>query len=146
MTAAEPGNSKSSEAGAALASLNGMAFIALIGCASAVLSAFIFMGSMTYTLAHYRSWDGMVAFVVSLIFAVLALLSAIPLLIAENNVTLALLPRVIMWGTAAVLTGLQLTAATLGDAHISLSAIIGVTTVLAVPCFGELAAHGIAES
>lgn len=113
-----------------------------IGAAAALLCAFVYMGSMTYTFAHYRSWADPVAFFVSVIFALVALLSAVPLVMARGLGRSPVLPRAVMWGTGLVLAGLQLTAAVLGNASFSMSAIIGITTALAVPCFGEIAGRG----
>ncbi|PNE37303.1 MULTISPECIES: hypothetical protein [Streptomyces] len=117
-------------------------FLVTVGGVAAVLCAFIYMGSMTYTFAHQRSWDGMVALVVSVIFALVALLSAVPLVMARGTGRSPVMPRALMWGTGLVLAVLQLTAAVLGDARFSMSTVIGITTALAVPCFGELAGRG----
>ncbi|MFG2828240.1 hypothetical protein ACGFWI_12385 [Streptomyces sp. NPDC048434] len=65
---------------------------------------------MTHTFAHYRSWDGGVAFFVSVIFALMALLSAVPLVMARGGGRSPVPPRVVMWGRCLVLAGLQLTA------------------------------------
>ncbi|UKY47826.1 hypothetical protein [Streptomyces inhibens] len=117
-------------------------FLVTIGAAAALLCAFVYMGSMTYTFAHYRSWADPVAFVVSVVFALVALLSAVPLVMARGLGRSPVLPRAVMWGTGLVLAGLQLTAAVLGNATFSMSAVIGITTALAVPCFGEIAGRG----
>lgn len=72
----------------ATGNLNVVALIALVGGFAALLCAVVYLFCMTYTLVHYRSWDDLAtwpAFFVSLIFAVLALLSSIPLLIAQNE-------------------------------------------------------------
>ncbi|MBT2400862.1 hypothetical protein [Streptomyces sp. ISL-100] len=135
-----------SAATVAISQMHGMAFAALAACLCAVLSAFLYVGSMCYTLANYREWHEVVAFVVSLVFGVIALLSVTAHLIGEASITTYLMPRAGMWLTCLVLAGLQLTAAVLGDAHFSMSAVIGLTTVLAVAGFGELAGHAVSES
>ena len=114
-------------------------FTARVGAACAVLCALLFLGCMTYTLAGHRHWAGLAAFVVSLVFAALALLTAAPYVIRRDQPAAGLLPRVTMWGTGIVLAVLQLTAGVLGDAEFSMVTVIGITAVLAVPCFGELA-------
>ncbi|MFG3495953.1 hypothetical protein [Streptomyces sp. NPDC047928] len=119
-------------------------FFAAGSCA--VLSAVVHLGALTYTLAHYRHWDPVAAFFVSAVFAAVALLSTVPHLVAEAVVTTSALPRVMMWGTSLTLAALQITAAVLGDAHFTLSALIGTITILAVACFGEMAGHALAEA
>ncbi|MFB8000385.1 hypothetical protein ACFC4G_47515 [Streptomyces sp. NPDC056002] len=129
--------------------LNLVFLIALVGGFAALLCAVVYLGSMTYTLVHYRSWDGgsaWAAFFVSLIFAVLALLSSIPLLIAQNEARSTVVGRCVLWGTCLVLAGLQFTASVMGDASFAMSAVIGIATVVGVACFAELAGHGVAES
>ncbi|MFI6875753.1 hypothetical protein ACIBL6_20185 [Streptomyces sp. NPDC050400] len=124
-----------------------IALIALVGVAAALLCAVVYLGAMTYTLVHYRSWDPLAAFVVSLIFAVIALLSSIPLLITQNEVLAStVMSRCILWATCLALAGLQFAASVLSDASFALYAIIGMTTVVGVAAFGELAGHGVAES
>lgn len=119
--------------------LGTMDFTARVGAACAGLCALLFLGCMTYTLAHHRDWAGPAAFVVALVFAALALLTAAPYVIRRDQPAAGLLPRLTMWGTGIVLAGLQLTAGVLGDAEFSMVAVIGIVAVLAVPCFGELA-------
>ncbi|MEU2591636.1 hypothetical protein ABZ649_20050 [Streptomyces albidoflavus] len=133
----------------ATGNLNVVALIALVGGFAALLCAVVYLFCMTYTLVHYRSWDDLAtwpAFFVSLIFAVLALLSSIPLLIAQNEARSTIVGRCTLWGTCLALAGLQLAAAVLGDASFSLSALVGMTAVIGVACFAELAGHGVAES
>lgn len=124
--------------------LGTMDFTARVGAVCAVLCALLHLGCMTYTLANHRNWVGIAAFVVSLVFAALALLTVAPHVIRKGRPADGLLPRVTMWGTGIVLAGLQLTAAVLGEAEFSMAAVIGITSVLAVPCFGELAAQTVA--
>ncbi|WP_175411271.1 hypothetical protein [Streptomyces sp. TRM64462] len=121
-------------------------FLAAGSCA--VLSAVVYLGAMTYTLAHYRHWEGLAALFVSIAFALIALLATVPHLVSEATVSSASpFPRAMMWGTSLVLAALQITAAVLGDdAHFSMSALIGTLTVLAVACFGEMAAFSLAEA
>lgn len=139
-------NAKRSIQDLATGDLNVVGLIALAGLFAAFLCAVVFLGSMAYTLAHYRSWDWLVSIVVALIFAALALLSCVPLLIAQNEALSTVVGRVVVWGTCLSLAGLQVTAAVLGDASFAMSGVIGVTTVIGVACFGELAGYGIAES
>ncbi|MCM2394422.1 hypothetical protein [Streptomyces albipurpureus] len=110
-----------------------------------VLCAVIYLGSMTYTLAHHRTWHDLVAFFVSVVFAAVALLSTVPLLIARKAGSLALPGRSILWGTCLALTGLQFTAAVMGPSVFTLSTLIGMTTILAVACFAELAGRALAD-
>lgn len=117
-------------------------FLVTVGAAAVLLCAFVYMGSMTYTFVHYRSWDEITAFFVSVVFALVALLSVVPLVISQGTAGSPVLPRLIMWGTCLVLAALQLTASVLGDAAFSMSAVIGIATVLAVPSFGEVAGRG----
>lgn len=121
-------------------------FLAAGSCA--VLSAVVYLGAMTYTLAHYRHWEGLAALFVSIAFALIALLATVPHLVSEATVSSAsAFPRATMWGTSLVLAALQIIAAVMGDdAHFSLSALIGTLTVLAVACFGEMAAFSLAEA
>ncbi|MEE1931471.1 hypothetical protein V1J52_25465 [Streptomyces sp. TRM 70351] len=120
-------------------------FLVTIGAGAALLCAFVFLGSMTYTLVHYRSWYELAAFLVSLIFAIISLLSVVPLLMARHGLCHVLVGRLSVWGTCLALASLQLTASVLGDATFSMSAIIGITTVIAVAAFGELAGHGAVD-
>ncbi|MCM2579284.1 hypothetical protein [Streptomyces meridianus] len=117
-----------------------MDFTARVGAACAALCAVLYLGCMTHTLADHRDWVGVAAFVVALVFAALALLTAAPYVIRGDRPAV-LLPRATMWGTGIVLATLQLIAAVLGDAEFSMVAVIGITAALAVPCFGELAAQ-----
>ncbi|MCZ1012629.1 hypothetical protein [Streptomyces lydicus] len=129
--------------------LNVVFLIALVGGLAALLCAVVYLGSMTYTLVHYRSWDGLAvwaALFVSLVFAALALLSSAPLLIAQNEARSTVVGRCLLWGTCLALAGLQFTASALGNASFAMSAVIGMTTVVGVACFAELAGHGLAES
>ncbi|WP_032769864.1 hypothetical protein [Streptomyces sp. CNS654] len=129
--------------------INAVFLIALVGGLAALLCAVVYLCCMTYTLVHYRSWDDLSAwpaFFVSLIFAVLALLSSIPLLISQNEGRSSAVGRCTLWGTCLVLAGLQLIAAVLGDASFSLSALVGMTAVIGVAGFAELSGYGIAES
>ncbi|MCX5166363.1 hypothetical protein OOK39_45950 [Streptomyces sp. NBC_00264] len=129
--------------------LNVMGLIALAGGLAALFSAIVYLCCMTYTLVHYRSWDGVAAwpaFFVSVILAVIALLSSVPLLIAQNECRSTVVGRCALWGTCLTLTGLQFAAAVLGDASLSLSAIVGMTAVIGIAGFAELAGYGAAES
>lgn len=123
-----------------------VSFLAAGSCA--VLSAVVYLGAMTYTLAHYRHWEGLAALFVSIAFALIALLATVPHLVSEATGSSARhFPRAMMWGTCLVLGLLQVIAAVLGaDAHFSLSALIGTLTVLAIACFGEMAAFSLAEA
>ncbi|MCH0538855.1 hypothetical protein I3F58_04640 [Streptomyces sp. MUM 203J] len=123
-----------------------VSFLAAGACA--VLAAVVYLGAMTYTLAHYRHWEGPAALFVSVAFALIALLAGVPHLVSEAAGSSARhFPRAMMWGTCLVLALLQITAAVLGaDAQFSLSALIGTLTVLAVACFGEMAAFSLAEA
>ncbi|WP_236241979.1 hypothetical protein [Streptomyces sp. CC228A] len=123
-----------------------VSFLAAGSCA--VLSAVVYLGAMTYTLAHYRDWEGPAAFFVSVAFALIALLAVVPHLVGEATASSArFFPRAMMWGTCLVLAALQVTAAVFGDgARFSLSALIGTLTVLAVGCFGEMAAFSLTDA
>ncbi|MFB9390190.1 hypothetical protein ACFPM3_11240 [Streptomyces coeruleoprunus] len=127
-----------------LTSEHALSFLAA-GCC-AVLSAVVYLGSMTYTLAHHRHWAGAAAFLVSAAFALVALLSTVPHLANEAAVTASVFPRAMMWGTSGILAALQIIAAVLGEARFSLSSLIGTVTVLAVACFGEMAGFSLAEA
>ncbi|MFE4055985.1 hypothetical protein ACFXP3_06705 [Streptomyces sp. NPDC059096] len=117
-------------------------FLVTVGAAAILLCAFVYMGSMTYTFVHYRSWYEIAAFFVSVVLALVAVLSVAPLVISQGTAGSPVLPRLIMWGTCLVLAALHLTASLLGAATFSMSAVIGITMVLAVPCFGEVAGRG----
>ncbi|MFJ3161640.1 hypothetical protein [Streptomyces kanasensis] len=122
-----------------------VSFLAAGGCAA--LSALVYAGAMTYTLAHHRHWDVPAALFVSVSFALIALLSSVPHLVAEATVnTGSAFPRALMWGTGLTLAVLQVVAAVMGDARFSMCALIGAVTVPAVACFGEMAAYALAEA
>ncbi|MFE5049023.1 hypothetical protein ACFRAI_22195 [Streptomyces sp. NPDC056637] len=129
--------------------LNVTFLIALAGGLAALLSAIVYLCCMTYTLVHYRSWDDVAAwpaFFVSLILAVIALLSSIPLLIAQNEARTTVVGRCALWGTCLTLTGLQFAAGVLGAPSLSLSTLVGMTAVIGIAGFAELAGYGAAES
>lgn len=125
--------------------VNLMAVAGLVAMLAAVMCAVVYLGSMTYTLVHYRSWYPPAAFFVSVVFAVVALLSGIPMLIAQNEIRAPAVGRLLLWATCLVLAGLQLSASVLGDATFSMASLIGITTILAVGAFEELAGHTLAE-
>lgn len=115
-----------------------------VGVVGTLLSAFVFACVFTYTLAHYRSWDGMAAFMLSVLLALLGALAAVPYSLTNSAGRAGLGQHVFMWVASAVLAGLQLSAALLGDATFSMSALIGTVAALAIPSFGEILAIGAA--
>ncbi|SCK54019.1 hypothetical protein YUYDRAFT_07078 [Streptomyces sp. ScaeMP-e48] len=73
------------------------------------------------------------------------MLSRIPLFIAQNEFH-STVGGCALWGTCLTLTGLQFAVAVLGAASFSLSAIVGMTAVIGIAGFAELAGYGAAES
>ncbi|MFD5554684.1 hypothetical protein ACFWIA_12705 [Streptomyces sp. NPDC127068] len=127
---------------------NPVLLIAVVGALTALLCAVVYLGSMTYTLVHYRFWDGLsawAAFTVSLIFALLALLSTLPLAVTQNEMRSPVVARYFLWGTCLILAGVQFAASVLGQVSLPLSGVVGMTTVMGIACSAELAAHGVAE-
>ncbi|MGW2108018.1 hypothetical protein [Streptomyces sp. NPDC001948] len=117
-----------------------------VGIIGTLLSAFAFACLFTYVLAHYRSWDGIVAFALAVLLAVLGALAVVPHAAASAAAGRRAggWPQTFMWGAGTVLAGLVLSAALLGNASFSMSALIGTVTALAIPCFGEVLAAGAA--
>ncbi|MFD4243608.1 hypothetical protein ACFWP3_18725 [Streptomyces sp. NPDC058525] len=115
-----------------------------VGVVGTLLSAFVFACLFTYTLAHYRSWEGMAAFMLSVLLALLGALAVVPYSLTNSAGRAGLGQRIFMWGAGAVLAGLQLSAAVLDDATFSMSALIGVVAALTIPSFGEILAIGAA--
>lgn len=115
-----------------------------VGIIGALLSAFTFACLFTYVLAHYRSWDHFAAFNMAVLLAVLGTLAVAPHAVNTANGRTGGWQRAFMWGAGAVLAGLALSAALLGNASFSMSALIGIVTALAIPCFGEVLAVGTA--
>ncbi|MER6391646.1 hypothetical protein ABT236_24680 [Streptomyces sp. NPDC001523] len=115
-----------------------------VGIVGTLLSAFVFACLFTYALEHYRSWHGFAAFVLCVLLAILGALATVPYALTNNGGRTGRWQRIFMWGAGAVLAGLLLSAAVLGDATFSMSALIGMVAALAIPSFGEVLAVGAA--
>ncbi|MFF3735521.1 hypothetical protein ACFYXM_35995 [Streptomyces sp. NPDC002476] len=115
-----------------------------VGIIGTLLSGFTFACLFTYVLVHYRSWHDFAAFVVAVLLAVLGVLAVVPHAATVVGGRTGGWQRAFMWGAGAVLAGLVLSAALLGNASFSMSALIGMVAALAIPCFGEVLAVGTA--
>ncbi|MCX4554338.1 MULTISPECIES: hypothetical protein [unclassified Streptomyces] len=121
-----------------------------VGVIGTLLSALLFACLFAYVLTHYRSWHGLAAFALAVLLAVLGSLAVVPHALASASSASPVArqkggwQRAFMWGGGAVLAGLALSAALLGNASFSMSALIAIVMALAIPCFGEVLAVGAA--
>ncbi|TQF07944.1 hypothetical protein E6W39_00995 [Kitasatospora acidiphila] len=127
-----------SRAAATPPSAEGMA--AVIALAAVLGAALLYLGSMTFTLVHYRHWPAPAGFLSALLMAAIALVIATLRLLMEWEFTASLLPMGVLWVTGAVLAGLQGAASLMGTGTVPMSMLIGIVAAVGMVGFTELAA------
>ncbi|MGW2546363.1 hypothetical protein ACWC5I_37215 [Kitasatospora sp. NPDC001574] len=113
-----------------------MAFVAVVGC------SLLYLGSMTFTLVHYRHWPDLAGFLAALLLAAVALVCAITRLLTETF-TVSELSMGVSWAAGAVLAGLQGAASLMGTGTVPMSMLIGLAAAVGITAFTELAADGL---